>query len=174
VNNMPFFYQITEGSLSIERLRRALRLVVLKHSALRTSLLFDSTTKCLMQRIIQPMDEKEELFSFVKTIVNSDTDLKTILFDERHNSSYFNLINGGVFCVHVIIKKTGDKEFLQSGDFVIFNFHQSAFDIPSMNVFLRDLCAAYECETTLPLDDNELRYIDCKLEMVCRSTCVHT
>ena len=174
VNNMPFFYQITARSLSVERLRRALRSVVLKHSSLRTSLLFDSRTKCLMQRISEPIGEEEELFSFVKTIANSDTDLRTILLDEHRYPSYFNLSNGRVFRVHIIIQKNGDQDFLQTGDVVIFNFHQSAFDLPSLNVFHRDLCAAYECETVLPLDDNEHRYIDCKLEIVRCNTCVRT
>ncbi|CAF0953041.1 unnamed protein product [Adineta steineri] len=160
VNNMPFVYKITEGILSIERLRHALQLVVLKHASLRTSLFFDSITKCLMQRIIHPVDSKEELFGFVQSTLDSDIDLKTMLLDERRNLSYFNLSNGRVFRVHLIRKETGNQDSLGTGDFVIFNFHQAIFDISSFNLFHRDLCEAYDRETILPVDVNDFDYND--------------
>jgi NRPS condensation-like uncharacterized protein len=164
INNMPFFYQVTEGSLSIERLRRALQLVVLKHSSLRTSFFFDSKADCLMQRIIQPRDDEEELFVFVESTLKRNVDLTTIMFDELCNLSNFDLSSGRVFLVYVLIQENGDKNLLEIGDFLVFNFHQSVFDTLSLDIFCRDLCKTYECEAALQSNDNELRYIDCKLD----------
>jgi hypothetical protein len=151
INNMTFFYQVTKGTLSIERLRHALRRVVLKHSALRTSLFFDSTRDCLLQRIIETKDDNEELFAFI---------------ERTGNVFNFDLSSGHVFSVHIFRQENGSKNMLQTGDFVVFNFHQSVFDIASLNIFCRDLSMAYESETALPYDDNEFRYIDCKMNNV--------
>ena len=164
INSMPFFYQITHGSLSIERLRHALRLVLLKHSSLRTSLFFDSTVDCLMQRIIQPKDDDEELFAFVESTLENDADLKTMMINKLCNASNFDLSSARVLLVHAFMQEKNRKNLLQRGDVIVFNFHQTVFDISSLNIFCRDLCQAYECETGWSSDDNELRYIDCKLD----------
>jgi len=167
IHNTPFFHQITEGTLSIGRLHRALGFVVLKHSSLRTSLFFDSIAGCLMQRIVQSDDDNTKLYIFIKSTLNNDMDMRTIIFDERHNPSLFDVSNGRVFRVHVVVHHNGDPDLLQAGDFLIINFHQSAFDTLSLDIFHRDLCIAYECETALSYCNNELRYIDCKLKILC-------
>jgi hypothetical protein len=165
INNMPFFYQLIEGTLSIERLRRALRLVVLQHFTLRTSLVFDATIDCLMQRIIELKNDEEELFVFVKSTLNGDTDLRAIILNELCNPLNFNLSNGHVFRVHIVLHQNNHTDFLQIGDSLIFNFHQSAFDHPSLDIFHRDLCMAYEHESISPSSNNVIRYIDCKSEI---------
>jgi hypothetical protein len=162
VNNMPFFYRLIKGTISIERLRHILQRIVLKHCSLRTALAFDSTTDCLIQRIVQPTDNNEELFLFVKSVLNSDNDIRDIILNEMHNPLNFNLSNGHVFRVHVVVQQSDNKDILQTGDMVIFNFHQSAFDLPSLEVFHRDLYMAYECEVMSLLDNKVIRYLDCK------------
>jgi hypothetical protein len=162
---MPFFYQLIEGTISIERLRRALRLVVLQHSTLRTSLVFDAKIDCLMQRIIESKNDEEELFVFVKSTLNSDIDLRAIILNELCNPLNFNLSNGYVFRVHIVRNQNNHTNLLQIGDYFIFNFHQSAFDHPSLDIFHRDLCMAYEHESISPSSNNVIQYIDCKSQI---------
>lgn len=149
----------------MERLRRALRLVVLQHSTLRTSLVFDATIDCLIQRIIETKNDEEELFVFVKSTLNNDTDLRAIILNELCNPMNFNLSDGHVFRVHVVQQPNDDTNLLQIGDYLIFNFHQSAFDHSSLDIFHRDLCMAYEHESISPPSNNVIRYIDCKSEI---------
>jgi hypothetical protein len=165
INNIPFFYQLIEGTISIERLRRALRLVVLQHSILRTSLVFDTTKDCVIQRIIESKNDEEELFVFVKSVFNSDIDLKTIIQDELCNPLNFNLFNGHVFRVHIVLHENNHIDLLQKGDSLIFNFHQSAFDHQLLDVFLQDLRMAYEYESISPSSNNVNLYIDSKSEL---------
>jgi hypothetical protein len=120
-----------------------------------------------MQRIVQSDEDSTKLYIFIKSTLNNDIDMRTIIFDERHNPSLFDLNNGRVFRVHVVVHHNGDPDLLQPGDFLIINFHQSAFDKLSLDIFHRDLCMAYECETALSYCNNELRYIDCKLKTLC-------
>lgn len=164
INNIPFFYQVEKGALSIDRLRFALRHVVLKHSSLRTSFFFDSTIDCLMQRIIKPEDGKEELFAFTESTLKMDADWKSVMYNKLYNFSNLNLSIGCVFSVHIFKHESDNENLLQTGDIVVFNFHQSVFDILSLNMFCRDLSMAYESETALLCNDNELHYIDCKLK----------
>ncbi|CAF3827398.1 unnamed protein product [Rotaria sp. Silwood1] len=60
----------------------------------------------------------------------------------------------------MVIQDNGNNDILRAGDFIIFNFHRYTFDIPSLNIFHRDLRAAYECEMTFAYDEHEFRYID--------------
>ncbi|CAM4920606.1 unnamed protein product [Rotaria socialis] len=160
ISNRAYFYKLSEGSLSIERLRRALRLVVLKHSSLRTLFLFDSKVDCLMQRIIPYNDNGEELFTFVHSTFKDDKNLKNIMLNELHNPLNFDLFNGCVFRVHIIVQDSSNDDLLQIGDYLFFNFHPIAFDIPSFDIFYQVLCMAYECGTTSPCSGQHLRYID--------------
>ena len=159
---MPFIYRLIEGTLSIARLHRALQQVVHKHCSLRTSIRFDSTTNCLIQRIIEPTGDNKELFAFIRSSFNNDDDLRTIILDELRNPLNFDLSDGRVFRVHVVLHQTEDQDILRVGDYLIFNFHRIVFDLPSWDIFYRDLRLAYECETTLPFDTKAVRYIDCK------------
>ena len=52
---MPFVYRLCPGDvLSTTRLHQALQKLIIKHQSLRTSLVFDTQTNMLMQRIIHP------------------------------------------------------------------------------------------------------------------------
>ena len=160
INNISFFYEIIEGSLSIQRFHRALRSVVLKHSSLRTFLFFDSSTDCLLQQIVEAKDDEEELFVFIEHPIQMDMDIKSIIFD---NHSDFDLSNNCALSVHCFIQENADKDVLPEGNFVVFNFDQSLFDVRSLNIFSRDLSIAYQSETTFSCNSNEFRYIDCEI-----------
>ncbi|CAF3771336.1 unnamed protein product [Rotaria magnacalcarata] len=160
IRNRAYFYRLSKGSLSVERLRRALRLVVLKHSSLRTLFLFDSKVDCLMQRIIQYNDNGEELFTFVHSTFKDGTNLNKIMLDELHNPLNFDLFNGCVFRVHIIVHDSSNDDQLQIGDYLFFNFHPIVFDTPSFAIFYQVLCMAYEYGTTSPYSDQHFRYID--------------
>ena len=107
-----------------------------------------------MQRIVKPRNNDEDLFSFNVT---------NVAFEQLDQISNFDMLNGHLIRVHLLKQENNDKSFVQKGDFVIFNFHLSVFDAPSLSIFCRDLSMAYECETTLSYSDTELSYIDCKL-----------
>lgn len=158
INNIPFFHQITKGSLAIDRFRRALRCVVLRHCSLRTFLFFDSITDCLLQQIIEPKCDEEELFTFTKQTIKINADIKSIMFETLSNTPGFS--------VHLFMHENADRNVLQTGDFVVFNFHQTLFDVTSFNIFSRDLSNAYESQTTFACDTNEFRYIDCEINHI--------
>ncbi|CAF4431283.1 unnamed protein product [Rotaria sp. Silwood2] len=160
INNIVLLYQIEKGSLSIDRLRRALRFVTLKHGSLRTLFFIDPTTNCLMQRIIQPEDPEKELFAFVETKIENDFDLKAIIKNDKYNRTLFDLSSGRNFHVNIITQRQDNCGLLQKGDFLLFNFHQIAFDIPSLDLFHQDLRKAYDYQVELSCTDNQLLYID--------------
>ena len=161
-NNVPFVYRLMRGNLSIERLRRALRLLVLKHCSLRTLFTMDSRTDSLIQRILEPHDDDEELFIFVQSSFNCDEDLETILHQELSNPLHFQLSEGRVFRFHIVSHQTDQRGMVEAGDYLVFNFHRIAFDLPSWDIFERDLRLAYQGESMLSLDPNRIRFIDCE------------
>ena len=162
IYNMPFLFHIEFGSLSLARLRRALQLVIMKHQSLRTALYFDSDKQQLMQRIVEPT-ENQELFVFVETTIEmNDECLMTIMHDERGNPFHFNLAQGLVCRLH-IIRRSSKSDCLVTGDSIILNFHHALFDFPSMVTLYRDLDQAYRTGQLEFSDENELRYLDCKL-----------
>ncbi|CAF4066371.1 unnamed protein product, partial [Rotaria magnacalcarata] len=159
IYNMPFLYHIESGTMSIVRLRHALQLVVKKHQALRTALFFDSDKKQLMQRIVEAR-ENEELFAFCDSEVGTDDKLlMKIMYDERGNPFHFDLTSGRVCRLHVV-RRNSNRNSLQKGDAIIFNFHHAIFDFPSMLVFQSELDRAYTTGQLELNDESELRYID--------------
>ena len=157
---MAFLYHIESGTLCIEKLQHAMRLVVKKHKALRTSLFFDFGKQQLMQRINE--EDCDQLFSFVESKFESmDEVLTGIMHTERGNPSLFDLERGVVCRLHVVRRNTNDKQLLP-GDNIIFNFHHAMFDFPSVLIFHHDFNKAYTTSHLDYDDENQLRYVDCK------------
>lgn len=173
INNILVFYQSIKGTISIERLRRALQLVVLQHPILRPSFVFDTSRGCLIQRIVESKNDEEELFYFVKSTFNSDIDLKAIIENELCHHSDFNLLTSHVFRVHIVLYGNNHTDLLQQGDSLIFNFHKSTFDDQFLNVFLRDLRIAYEYVSISPSTNDVIHYTDCKLEIFSYDVSIH-
>ncbi|CAF1190426.1 unnamed protein product [Adineta steineri] len=123
IYNMPFLHRLSSGgTLSISKLRQTLQHVLIKHSAPRTSLDFDTNKNILMQKIIDHTDNKE-LFTFIESTFETDEDFNKIMHNERGNPNNFHLLAG------IICEK----------DALIFNFHHALFDFPSMKMFRQDL-----------------------------------
>ena len=174
---MPFVYRICPGDvLSTTRLLQALHKVIIKHPSLRTSLIFDTQTNMLMQRIIEWNDNpNSDLFSFTESIYETDQQLSSTMYDEQTNSQHFDLSHGQVFRCHIVYyKQIPSDHLLSDQDLIIFNFHHALFDLSSMDVFLHDLNQAYTTNQ-LPTDDNtQLRYLDCKYFYIIHITCFHS
>jgi len=163
IYNMPFLYQLSsQHTLSIKHLRHALQLIVTKHLSLRTSLIFDTESKRLMQRIIDSNDNEKQLFIFIESTFQTEEQLINIVHDEKRNSQLFYLAQGLVFRCHLVHhKQFPSNDLLTDKDAIIFNFHHAVFDFPSMNVFLHDLDQAYTTGQ-LTIDDTTLpNYLDC-------------
>jgi NRPS condensation-like uncharacterized protein len=163
---MPFLYRLcSQHSLSIKQLHHALQLIVTKHLSLRTSLIFDTESNRLMQRIIDLNKNQKQPFTFTESTFDTDEQLTDIMHKEKRNSQLFNLTQGLVFRCHLVHHgQISSNDLLTDNDVIIFNFHHALFDFPSMNIFLRDLDQAY-VTGQLPTDnDTALRYLDCKYE----------
>jgi NRPS condensation-like uncharacterized protein len=163
---MPFLYRLySEHTLSIKQLRHALQLIVTKHLSLRTSLVFDTESNLLMQRIIDLNHDGEQLFTFIENTFDTDEELKDIIHNETCNSQLSNLREGLVFRCHLVHHNhISLNDLLTDKDVIIFNFHHALFDFPSLNIFLRDLDQAYSTRQLITNEDNALRYLDCKCE----------
>ncbi len=163
---MPFLYRLyPEHTLSIKQLRDALQLIVTKHLSLRTSLIFDTETNRLMQRIVDSSDSKKQPFTFIESTFETDEQLIHIMYDEKRNSQHFNLAQGLVFRCHLLHhKQISSNDLLTDNDAIIFNFHHAMFDYPSMDVFLRDLEHVYKTGQLSRDDNSDMRYLDCKFE----------
>ncbi|CAF4100084.1 unnamed protein product, partial [Adineta steineri] len=161
IYNMPFLHQFSSGgTLSISKLRQALQHVLIKHSALRTSLYFDTNKNILMQKIIDHTDNKE-LFTFIENTFETDEDLNKIMHNERGNPNSFNLLIGVVCRYHFVYYKNISQNGIICGkDALIFNFHHALFDFPSVKMFCQDLDQAYTMGHLENDDNTSLRYLD--------------
>ena len=171
---IPLFYRVSQGSLSINRLRRALGQIAREHSILRTALRLDSVSGNLTQ-YIQP-DNDREWFAFCTSSVNKEEDknfLQTILFEETTNRMHFDLTQGQVCRCHIVrhrsLVNSDDDDILSIGDWIIFNFHHVAVDGESERIFLDELQKFYSHEQSLEANGEQttLKYIDCKLHCYC-------
>ncbi|CAF1238808.1 unnamed protein product [Adineta steineri] len=163
IYNMPFVYRLQQGhTLSITQLRHALHLIVNKHLSLLTSLHFDTQKNLLMQRVITHEDKNNNnVFSIIHTTYETDDQLNDILHDEKRNSHLFDHAQGVVFRCHLVYyKQISPNHLLSDKDLIIFNFHHTLFDFPSMEMFLYDLTQAYTTGQLLYDDSTNLRYLD--------------
>ncbi|CAF4075682.1 unnamed protein product, partial [Adineta steineri] len=161
-DSMPFFYRLyKEDVLHVEQLRDALQLIVNKHESLHTSLLFDTEKNFLMQRIININYNTKPLFTFIESTYETDEQLNDIIKNEEYNPQLFDLAQGLVFRCHLIYyKQISSNNILSEKDILIFNFHHTIFDYPSMNIFLHDLDQAYKTGQLATDNISTLRYID--------------
>ncbi|CAF0774859.1 unnamed protein product [Adineta steineri] len=162
INNMSFVYHLhNHHTLSIQHLRHALQLTVLKHQSLHTSLLFDTEKNLVMQRIIDMNDDSRQLLTLIESTYETQEQLNDILHDEKYNLHLFDLTQGLVFRCHIVYYKQISSNYLVSNkDTLIFNFHHSLFDLSSMQVFLHDLNQAYTTGELLYDVNTTLRYLD--------------
>ncbi|CAF0752919.1 unnamed protein product [Adineta steineri] len=154
VFNELLIYKLTSlTSLSIDRLRHALKLIVTKHVILRTAVIFDEER--LIQKILPISPEHYEIQI---TYVTNELNIKKIFYDEETNRSLFNLEQGKVFRCHLLLQSSDND--LKHNDIIIFNFHHIAIDGSSIQVFIDDLRQNLTTEE-LSCDDQEcITYLD--------------
>ncbi len=164
--HLPFFYRLAPNhTISIKQLRHALQLIIIKHRSFRTSLVFDDDKNQLMQRILNPEDDKDPLFLIIESIYETDEQLNNIMHDEQYNHQLFDLVRGSAFRCHIVYhKQIASNNLLSDKDALIFNFHNALFDLPSRDVFLNDLNQAYTSGQLSNANNDVLRYLDCKYE----------
>ncbi|CAF4040459.1 unnamed protein product [Adineta steineri] len=162
IYNMPFVYHLhSHHTLSIPHLRQALQLIVTKHQSLRTSLIFYAENNRHLQRIIDMNDNNGQLFTFIENTYETQEQLNDIIHKEKCNPQFFDAAQGLVFRCHLVYyKQTSSDHLLSHKDVLIFNFHHSVFDYPSMNIFLHDLDQAYTTGQLSYDDNTNLRYLD--------------
>ncbi|CAF4222515.1 unnamed protein product, partial [Adineta steineri] len=162
IYNIPFVYSLySHHTLSAQRLRHALQLIVTKHESLRTSLIFHTLNNRLMQHISDFNQKHNTLFTFIESIYTTHEQLNHILHEEKYNPQLFDLAQGLVFRCHLVYhKQISSDHLLSHKDLLIFNFHHALFDFPSMNIFLHDLNQAYTTGQLLYDDNTNLRYLD--------------
>ncbi|CAF1467162.1 unnamed protein product, partial [Adineta steineri] len=162
IYNMPFLYHVHSGHpLLTNQLHDALQLVVAKHQSLHTSLVFNREYHTLTQRLIDFNHQNNTLFTFIKSIYETEEQLNNIMNEEKHSSQLFNLAQGHVFRCHLVYyKQISPNNHLSDKDVIIFNFHHAIFDYASMNIFLHDLNQAYTTNQLSNNGDTTLRYLD--------------
>ena len=164
IYNMPFLFHLhPHHTLSVSQLHHALQHIIIKHLALRTSLIFHKHNNQLIQRVNHPNDHNNQLFTFIESTFDTDEQLTHTMHDEKSNAHLFDLAQGLVFRCHLLYcKQTSTNGLLHDKDAIIFNFHHAAFDYPSMDIFLHDLHQAYTTGQLTTDDHTTLRYLDCK------------
>ncbi|CAF1216376.1 unnamed protein product [Adineta steineri] len=160
--NTLFFYRLYVGDiLSVKQLRHALQLIVNKHESLHTSLIYDSNTNLLMQRVLTQQDINNDMFTIIESTYETDEQLNGIIENEKCNPQLFDLAQGLVFRCHIIYyKQISSNNILSDKDIIIFNFHHAIFDLSSMHIFLHDLDHSYKTRQLTNDNDTTLRYID--------------
>ncbi|CAF4122481.1 unnamed protein product, partial [Adineta steineri] len=126
---------IKQGSLSIERLRSALRSVIEEHTVLRTAVRFNPGTNQIEQ-YIQPVTDNIYLFQHSRGISTAEQ-LDDLLTDESIRK-HFDIENGRVVKCHVV--ERGDENhgyLLHENDLIVFTIHHIAFDLTSSKSFVK-------------------------------------
>lgn len=130
-NNIPMAL-LLEGELDVPRLNLALKQVMNKHAALRTSI---SEHEEIAHQVVRPLSELQVPWSFnqnQEALNNSQLQVKYAQF----MSKAFDLSNGPLFKIHL--------EQLSSQQFALFSvFHHIVFDGWSFGVFLNDMINTY-------------------------------
>ncbi|CAF1162005.1 unnamed protein product [Adineta steineri] len=126
---------IKQGSLSIERLRSALRSVIEQHTVLRTAVRFNSETNQIEQ-YIQPVADDIYLFQHSRGMSTAEQ-LDDLLTDESIRK-HFDVENGRVVKCHLV--ERGDEShghLLHENDLIVFTIHHIAFDLTSSKSFIK-------------------------------------
>ncbi|CAF4185386.1 unnamed protein product [Adineta steineri] len=126
---------IKQGSLSIERLRSALRSVIEQHTVLRTAVRFNPATNQIEQ-YIQPVADDIYLFQHSRGISTAEQ-LNDLLTDESIRK-HFDVETGRVVRCHLV--ERGDENhghLLHENDLIVFTIHHIAFDLGSSKSFFK-------------------------------------
>jgi hypothetical protein len=159
---MELHYILFNCSVSIKRLREALRRVIMKHAILHTSFHFDPSTNKWFQRI-EPFVNDNEGFTFALTEgVESYDDINRVVMGEFSNVGLFDIERGQLVRLHIARKAKPppiNEDLLQAGDIIIFTIRHEAIAGSSVEIFLFNLARSYD-EGELVVDQNAISYLD--------------
>ena len=114
-----------------------------------------------MQKINNLNNKSSQLFTFIESTYETHKQLTEIMYNEKRDSQLFNLAQGLVFRCHIVhYKRMSSDDLLCDQDAIVFNFHHTLFDYPSMDVFLHDLDQAYTTGQLTTDNGSSLRYLD--------------
>ena len=136
IYEMIYIFRVLSTDLVVSRLRSSLKLILSKHSSLRTSLNMSHDGKSELIQCILPLNSIDEFV--IESCINSADDLLKIIDDEETNRFDLDVSKGRVFRCHVIHYSDD-----QSNDIIIFKFHHLVFDGTSETLFFNDLNEAY-------------------------------
>ena len=156
-NELLIYTLLSNTSLSIHQLSQALSLIISKHPVLRTALFYEQ------EQLIQKVSSTTpDLCEINITNLANDDHLNQILYDEETNRTLFSLEHGRVFRCHLLrfSCNDNDRNHLEQGDMIVFNFHHVAIDGNSIPIFVDDLREALTAQK-LPYDsENDISYLD--------------
>jgi hypothetical protein len=146
-------------SVSVKRLREALRQVILKHAVLRSSMHYDMARHEGYQRIESLTDEG---FIFVASVTDKNIEADRHLIKQECAPDLFDIKRGRLVRLHIIrhdMKQ--DENILVQGDIIILNVRHEAIDGTSETIFLAELAHAYQTEEQLPIKSSDaITYLD--------------
>ena len=156
-NELLIFKLSSITPFSISRLRRALSLVIAKHSVLRTALVYQNDK--LIQKVLSISCD---IYNLEVTHVISDIHVRQVLHDEETNRSLFDLEKGRVFRCHVLLHLSNNENDcnLKENDLILFNFHHSAIDGSSIPIFINDLRQALSMKELSYNSEDNITYLD--------------
>jgi hypothetical protein len=162
VYNELVVLRVVRGSLSIDCLQRAFRCVLNKHRVLRTSLIFNNDDSTLKQCVT----DKHQTFTLATDqIFRNENELQDIIYQTAIASNLFDLSDGRVLHCQIlrqqnIINKNYDARAIVDPDILIIAFHHIAFDLLTSQIFLSELCKAYNNHEIWSKNEESLQYID--------------
>jgi NRPS condensation-like uncharacterized protein len=154
--------RVVQGSLTIDRLLQALRYVLSKKKILRTSLFFNDDDGTLKQYLTN----KHRTFTLAaEQIFENENELQDIIYQKIIDPDLFDLSNGRVLHCQILrqqtlFNKNYDSQFITDSDVIIIAFHHVACDRSGSQIFLNDLCNAYNSNETWFENEESLQYID--------------
>ncbi|CAF1519945.1 unnamed protein product [Adineta steineri] len=162
--------KVIQGSISRDRLLEAIEYILNKHKILRTFLTFNNDNGILEQHI----DNKHRIFQLVPNqTFQNENELQDILYQTIINPNLFDLSTGRVFHCEVLRQElisnnnnnndnnnNDNNRFITDSDILLIAFHHAATDRSAYQLFLNDLCFAYNTNVKWVGDEDLLQYID--------------
>jgi hypothetical protein len=148
-----------------------LQAVVTRHNILRTALSL-GTDGTIIQNCLDMSNTHNDIKLYRLSVIKLRHDLENdkigkTINDIINDSNLFDLTQGRVIHCHILRYCRPDNDLssetddlLVEDDFILFCMHHSAFDGTSTSIFLRDLSLAYDTDSSSPINDNRLQYID--------------
>jgi hypothetical protein len=114
----------------------------------------------------QYINDEHQIFTLAdEQAFKNGNELTNIIYQTATDPTLFDLSSGRVFhCQLLRQQKSVDQcyetEIITNTDILIITFHHVAFDLLTSQIFLNDLCNAYNSDETWSEDGELLEYID--------------